>query len=307
MARSNADNAPRPLLLTPAVLRHAPLPAPDAGGDKEEKGRVLIVGGAREMPGAPLLSATAALRAGAGKLQIATVGSVAVALGVAVPEARVVGLPETRGGVIAPSAAEQIAALAEGADAVLVGPGMADEAAIAGLMDDLLPMLSRPTLILDAAPLAYLAQSPHALHGREGGTVLTPHGGEMAALLEQEKDGVTSDPEAAAREAADRFHAVVAFKGAETFIASPEGGALYRNRAGNIGLAVSGSGDVLAGLVAGLAARGADALTAALWGVALHARAGDRLAGKLARLGYLPRELLHEVPPLMAELERGSA
>jgi ADP-dependent NAD(P)H-hydrate dehydratase len=131
--------------------------------------------------------------------------------------------------------------------------------------------------------------------------VVTPHAGEMASCLKAEKTEVAGDPAATARRAAELFRCVVALKGAETVIALPDG-ECYRNRAGNVGLATSGSGDTLGGIVAGLAARGAAPVQAAVWGVHLHARAGDRLARRIGPLGFLARELLDEIPGLMAKL-----
>src|SRR5205814_1158949 len=142
---------------------------------------------------------------------------------------------------------------------------------------------------------------PEAWRAPGGRAVLTPHAGEMAGMLGVAKPSVEASRAGTARAAAERFGAVVALKGAETFVAGP-GGELFCNRAGNVGLATSGSGDALAGILAGLAARGAEPLQAAVWAVHLHARAGDRLAARMGGLGYLARELLDEVPPLMAEL-----
>src|SRR2546423_2311801 len=116
-----AGAAPRPI--TRRLLRDWPLPQPEAGGDKDERGGVLVVGGSAEMPGAAILAATAALRAGAGKLRIATAAGVRSSIAVAVPEARVFALPETAAGAIAGSAAAAVARQARQVDAVLVGPG----------------------------------------------------------------------------------------------------------------------------------------------------------------------------------------
>src|SRR5881398_3354369 len=99
--RQALSSRPRPRLIAPRLLRDWPLPQPDAAGDKEARGRVLVIGGSPEMPGAVVLAATAAARAGAGKLQIATCRSVAPHVAVAVPEARVFALPETRTGALA--------------------------------------------------------------------------------------------------------------------------------------------------------------------------------------------------------------
>lgn len=298
-----AAAGPRPLLITPALLRRWPLPQPDVGGDKEERGRVLIVGGAAEMPGAVILAATAALRAGAGKLQIATSRSIMQAVAAAVPEARVFSLPETRAGAIATSAAAEIAERANETQAVLIGPGMIDEKAVSRLMKELLPRIEGVTAILDAAALSCFEGSPQLLAKLSCKAVLTPHAGEMAKLLGISKDAITREPLMIARHAATDLCAVVALKGAETFIAAHHHSTAYCNRAGNVGLATSGSGDVLSGIIAGLAARGAAPLQAAVWGVYLHARAGEALTGKIGRLGYLARELSMEVPALMSKLD----
>lgn len=303
MSRSPRSSAAgdSPVVLTGAVLRNWPLPAPDTGGDKEARGRVLVVGGAPEMPGALLLAGEGALRAGAGKLQMATPRSVALPVGVALPEGRVFALPETEAGGIADTGAEQIADRGNRADAVLLGPGMVDETAVSALLKRLLPRLDTPVVVLDAAALSPLAADPDLARALKGRAVLTPHAGEMAMLLGVDKDTVNADPLATARDAAERFGAVIALKGAETFIVAPDGQA-YHNRSGNVGLGTSGSGDTLAGIIAGLAARGAGPLQAAAWGVSLHARAGDRLARRQGRLGYLAREILAEVPALVEQL-----
>ncbi len=287
--------------ITPGVLRRWPLPEPDEGGDKEGRGRALVVGGAPELPGAIILAATAVLRAGAGKLQIATPESIALAIGVAVPEALVVALPQARSGGIDPRAADTILGLAAGAEATLIGPGMVDESATHALLERVLPRLDAATLILDAKALTCGFDTAHSLHGFSGSAILTPHAGEMASLLGIDKAEVSADPLGAARRAARELGAIVALKGAETQIAAPDGEA-YANRTGNVGLATSGSGDTLAGIITGLAARGTSPLQAALWGVYLHGAAGERLAKRIGRLGFLARELLDEVPALMAEL-----
>jgi hydroxyethylthiazole kinase-like uncharacterized protein yjeF len=131
--------------------------------------------------------------------------------------------------------------------------------------------------------------------------VITPHAGEMATILGMDKGEVERDPLAIARRAADELGAVVALKGPETFIASPEGEA-YCYSSGNVGLATSGSGDVLAGIVGGLLARGADPLRAAAWAVYLHGEAGNALAATMGRIGFLARELADEIPPILQRL-----
>ncbi len=265
---------------------------------------MLVVGGATGMPGAVILAAIAALRAGAGKLQIATCRSIAPVVAAAVPEARVFPLAETREGAIAASASKEIAARGKEVQSVLLGPGMIDEKAVTRLVKNVLPRIGRATVILDAAALSCFKKSPQFLHKLDCKAVLTPHAGEMANLLGMSKDLITSEPLTVARQAATDLRAVIALKGRETYIVTHGNSKPYCNRAGNVGLATSGSGDVLSGIIAGLAARGAPALQAAVWGVYLHARSGDVLAKRMGRLGYLARELSAEVPALMSELDR---
>ena len=288
-----------------ALLREWALPMPSDGGDKEERGRLLVIGGSREMPGAIILAATAAMRAGAGKLAIATGKSVAQLVALAIPESRVIGLTETDDGGIATSAAAALKSMEGRLDAVLIGPGMQDEPAICDFVHTLLPMLDGVKVILDAAAMGVACNANaggKGFLGRYGADVLlTPHAGEMAHLSGASKDEVENDPEEMARRMAQRWQATVALKGPVTWIATP-GGKVWKHEGGNVGLAASGSGDTLAGIIVGLAARGASLEQAGAWGVALHARAGEQLAERNGPLGYLTRDLAAEVPMLMHRL-----
>jgi ADP-dependent NAD(P)H-hydrate dehydratase len=299
--------------VTDATLRAWPLPMPDQDGDKEQRGRVLIVGGSREMPGAIILAATAALRAGAGKLVIATGASVAQLVALAMPEARVIGLKESRDGGFMPKSANTVAALMANSDALLIGPGMQDEDASGAFVMRLLEvasdqeLASPPRLVLDACPMCIVSRpvsdagAQSFLGCYDADVLLTPHAGEVAHLTGIDKEDVLHDPHGIAAAAASRWGAAVALKGATTCIALPDG-RRWQHCGGNVGLAISGSGDVLSGIVAGLMARGAPTEQAAVWGVALHARAGERLARSFGPLGYLAREIAAEVPSLMMQL-----
>jgi hydroxyethylthiazole kinase-like uncharacterized protein yjeF len=287
-----------PPALTPARLRELALPSLDDDADKEARGRVLIVGGSTQNPGGLLLAAESAIRAGAGKLQLATADSVATAVAVAVPEARVFAVAASGAEGIHPRAAADVAERADRADALLIGPGLVDEEAAARLARGVLKRITRPAVVLDAGGLAALRDDPRALAHLEGRAVLTPHAGEMAQLLEMERDEVEADPRAAARRAAEVFGAVVALKGPETTLVAPDG-RVFRYSGGRVGLATSGSGDVLGGIVVGLLARGADPLHAAAWGVYLHGEAGNVLARRYGSVGFLARELPGEVPLIL--------
>lgn len=286
-------------LLTPQLLRSWPLPVPTEG--KESRGRILIVGGSAEVPGAVRLAAEGALRAGAGKLQVATVTSVVVPLSLNLPEALVRGLDETPGGAIAAHAAEQVLDLAEGASAVLVGPGMTDAEEARDFTERLLRHVECP-VVLDALGMAGVTADPTCLHHLERRAVLTPNPGELAITLDRPLGEVEADPAGAALELARRARATVGLGGATSWIASPAG-RLWCDESGSAGLGVSGSGDVRAGVTAGLLARGAEPDQAAAWAAHLHGRAGERLAASIGKLGFLARELPAEIPRVLAEIE----
>lgn len=283
--------------LDAGLLRAWPLPeiAPDA--DKEARGRVLVIAGSREIPGAAMLAGTAALRAGAGKLVIACAQSVAVQLAIAMPEARVIALPETPAGSFAPGAVDLLEQSAQTADAVLVGPGLMDESGCDSFVARLLPLVAHVPVILDALAMNAVKEGRRLAQP----VLLTPHAGEMAHLRGMSKEAVLDDPQKAATEGAREWNAVVALKGAATLIAAPQGGR-WRHQAGHPGLATSGSGDVLAGLIAGFAAQQVPLEQACAWGVVLHAMAGKELARRQGPLGCLARELPAEIPRLMRRL-----
>lgn len=285
--------------LSPGRLRQWPLPPLDQEADKESRGRVVLVAGSREIPGAAVLAATAALRVGAGKLAIATGASVAQAMAFAMPEARVIALPETAAGGFEPAAAGLLAPVLERAHAAVIGPGLMDDDATRALVRAVLPLLKGRAVVLDALGMNVVAD----LERFDEPVLLTPHAGEMAHLTGLSKEAVLDDPHNAAREAARRWNAVVAVKGPRTVIATPQG-ELWLHEGGNCGLATSGSGDTLAGAIGGLAARGASLAQACAWGVVLHAQAGEQLAERLGPVGYLARELPAE---MLAAMNRVNA
>lgn len=304
---THSDTAP-PTLVTPSLLRDWPLPAP--GEDKYSRGSVLVIGGARATPGAALLAGAAALRAGAGKLTLAVAESVAVHVGVALPECGAMGLPETASGSVTGEGLDLISSYLDSADAILVGPGLDDP----DLAEDLLrALLEReaaagdkndgggPAVVLDAFALGALVNVQDRCDPWKGRLILTPNPKEAEILLERDLKDLPAD----LAEIADRYQAVVSCQG---LIARPSGpdapeeSELWKITTGYGGLGTSGSGDVLAGAIAGLRARGTTGPQAACWGTHLHAAAADRLASRLGPLGFLARELADELPALMLEL-----
>jgi len=284
-----------------AALDAHPLPRVE-GGDKDSRGQVLVIAGSRDVPGAALLAAHGAMRAGAGKLQIAAPDLIAVPLGIAMPEAKVVGHASHRDGGFARSALDEIGHMASRADAIVAGPGLESNHAAAPLAAILLASGKR--LALDAALLHVLAQCAAEARAAAIPPILLPHAGELASLLGCDAAEVEADPLAAGRRCAAHYGANVLVKGVQSHVVAADGRAwLYAG--GGPGLGVSGSGDVLAGITAGLLARGADPLAALLWGVWLHGEAGRALSKKVGPLGFLAREIAVEVPALLRETSPG--
>lgn len=281
--------------LDSAALEQHPLP-PVIDGDKETKGRILIVAGSRDVPGAALLAAIAAMRAGAGKLRIATVESAAVPLGVAMPEAMVFGLAEDDDGGFDGSAVERIADAARDVDAVVAGPGVKRSDMCKRMADALLECDA--ALALDVALLETMEPLHERELGRRSTPVLLPNAKELASLLDCKPEHVDDDPIGCGIRAAELYRSVVLVKGVTSHVVTPDG-QCWTYDGGAPGLGVSGSGDVLGGIVGGLLARGAEPLNALLWSVWLHGEAGARLARKVGRIGFLAREIADEIPGLL--------
>jgi ADP-dependent NAD(P)H-hydrate dehydratase len=294
MPRSTLD----PTLVTTEELRGWRLPEP--AGAKNTRGSILVIGGSAETAGAVLLAAEAAMRAGAGKLQVATAASVARLAAAALPEALVRALPETDAGAIRADAADSVRDLVEAADAVLIGPGMTDTEQTREFVARLLPHRDGP-VALDALGLAAVTADGTCLHHLGGRAVLTPNPMELAHTLHVDEDRVEENPADATLDLAGRAKAVVGLGGVTSWVASPDG-RLWRDDSGAAGLGVSGSGDVRAGITGGLLARGADPAQAAVWAAYLHGRCGERLSSSVGRLGFLARELPPEIPRAYAEI-----
>jgi hydroxyethylthiazole kinase-like uncharacterized protein yjeF len=275
-----------------AFLRGWPLPEP--GGSKRERGDVLVVGGAARSPGAAQLAGLAALRVGAGRLSLAVGSSVAPGVAVAVPECAVVPLEETADGSIRGRSLPRVAADLKRAGGVLVGPGLDDLGETKRMLRRLPALVARDTtVVLDAFALGAIAGRPGL--GKVRRRILTPNTDEAALLLGRSIRDLDHDTVAIAR----RYSAVVSCYGR---VAAPNG-RLLLVRDGGPGLGTSGSGDALAGAIAGLAARGCEPLQAAAWGTFLHAAAGDSLAREVAQLGFLASDIVRQLPHELAAVE----
>ncbi len=268
------------------------VPQRDRRGHKGTFGRVSVVAGSFDYAGAALMSGSAALRAGAGLVSLWLPASLRAVLAGRVPELITRALPEVAPGEVdAPGAAALV--VADPCDALLIGPGLATSWGTTQLVLSLLGMAGPPSVV-DAGAFEALAGTPGWADRRARELVLTPHPGELRRLG---RDPGTSDEErlACAARAAAEWRAVVVLKGAHTVIADP-GGSLRVAPFSLPLLASAGSGDILAGVIAGLLAQGLAARDAAALGVYLHARAAERLGAELGDAGLMATDLLAEIP-----------
>lgn len=285
------------------LLKTIPLPQYSDEASKNGYGKLLIIGGSASLPGAVILAARAALRCGCGTVRLATPRSIAIAIGVAVPELMLIALPETPDGTIAQAALELIEKQYAECQSVVVGPGMGahdetDQVARAVVANCPLPLL------VDAQALIALGEKGNS-GSKKGARIFTPHPGEMAALLGRDAKEIEVEREQIALDYARANGVSLVLKGRETLV-SDSNGALYKNTAGTRGLGTAGSGDVLAGAVGGLLAQGMTATSAAAWGVHLHALAGESAEKDLGDDGMMARDFLERLPQVMRFLRRAT-
>ena len=263
---------------------------PDA--HKGTAGLVLVVAGSRGMAGAAALVGNGALRAGAGLVKLATPDAALDTVAALAPCCTTAPLADD-GACLRAEAAETVLALAEGQDALAVGPGLGRTSGVAAVVRALLEGLDVP-IVLDADGLNVIADdAATVLKSAAGRVILTPHPGEAARLLGVSVKDVQSDREAAVERLAG-LGAVAVLKGAGTVVC--DGERLYVNKTGNPGMATAGAGDVLTGMLAALLAAGMPMFEAAVLAVWAHGRAGDLAAERLGILGMTALDLLACVP-----------
>ena len=277
----------------PAVITNemvfAALPPRPPESHKGAYGRVLAVCGCPAYRGAAALSVLGALRAGAGVVTLAAGESVIQSIAARVLEATFLPLPDE----------SALTSMAETATVCLAGCGREADETTAREMKLLLER-TRGTVVLDAGGLCSLAAEQQAMRPAAGRLIVTPHPGEMARLAHTSVQQVLAAPAETALAMAKQLDAVVVLKGHRTLTATPAG-RLYENRTGNAGLARGGSGDVLAGMIAGLSAQGLAPAQAAVCGVYLHGLAADRCAARLSQQGMLPEDILVDLCALYLE------
>lgn len=267
------------------------LPDRDPWAHKGNFGKILMLCGSRGYTGAAVLAAMGALRSGAGLVYMGVPESIYAIEAVKLTEPIVFPLPD-EGGKLSVNAVQVILGLLPKMDAVLIGPGLGQSKGTLAVLKAVLREFTRP-VVVDADGINLLSQHKYLLRGRTAPTVLTPHDGEFIRLAGSLGTDRLDSAAAMARE----LGCIVVLKGHETLIT--DGAVCYRNRTGNPGMAVGGSGDVLAGILVSLLGQGIKPMEAAAAAVWLHGAAGDRCAQKLGQYGMLPSDMLEELPRLM--------
>jgi len=277
------------LLLSGDLLRPA-IPKRASASNKGQNGSLLIVAGSREMPGAAVMVARAALRSGAGLITVASVESVCRAVSSQMPEALLMVLPDDDGR-ISEQAAQMVIDRQEKVDAAVFGPGLTHEESVRSFLSAVWKGWGKPCVI-DADGLNAIAAG---VNPPEKSVAFTPHPGELGRLLNTDAASVQSNRFQAAREGAEKLGHPTLVKGAHTISASP-GQPLFINPTGNAGMASGGMGDVLSGVVGTLLAQKLSPADALAVGAFWHGLAGDLCAAEIGSVGYSATDLIERLP-----------
>ena len=265
-------------------------------------GKVLIAAGSRGMSGAAVLSGRAALRSGAGLVQVATPACVQLVVAAGHPCYTTFAIHQHADGTLAESAAADVATWARSAHAFAIGPGLGSGSDVTSFVRRTLNDVTDIPVVVDADGLNALAPFADEFRNRAAPLVLTPHPGEFARLTGRTADDVRTHREELACEFASTFGVILLLKGAGTLVT--DGTRLYVNSTGNPGMATGGSGDVLTGVIAALLAQGLAPFDAAALGAWLHGRAGDHAAATLGQTSLTATDLVDHLPAAFRDAER---
>ena len=270
------------------------LPERKRGANKGSFGKLLNVAGCESYIGAAVLSSKAALRIGTGLVTLASVREAVRAAAVAVPECVFLNLPAGSEGFMSIDAVKLIEAAAEKAAAITAGCGMGNCRETTEIVSALLSNKGKCPIILDADGINSISGNINVLKDNDRPIILTPHPGEFSRLTGYSAAQIQSDRLNKAKSFAADTGTVVLLKGADTVIAAPDGKA-YVNTSGNNALSKAGCGDVLTGIIGGLAAQGADPFYSAVLGAYIHGHAADRLVKRTAAESVLAGDIVEEL------------
>ncbi len=280
------------------------IPSRHADSNKGNYGRIFIISGSVGMTGAGCLSARAALRSGAGLVYLGVPSALTHIYDASLTESITIPLDDGGGGYLSKNCIQSILDKMNRMDAAAIGPGLSTNEDISEVVASVVENACIP-LILDADALNCISGDVSVLSRKKAQVVVTPHPGEMARLTGMSIEQVQNDRLKAAVEFSGRWGVITVLKGARTVIASPDGTA-YINPTGNSGMATGGTGDVLTGVIAGLAGQGLNLFEAAAAGAYIHGLCGDRAAAGKGEHGLIAGDLAEELPFVIKELVTGN-
>ncbi len=277
---------------------------------KKDFGHLFILAGSVGMSGAALLAAKAALRTGVGLVTLGLPESVAFALSGSVLEEMILPLPQTTEGSISLVAFNSICEFLKKSDVLLVGPGLSQNVQTQKLICKVI-LSSRIKTVIDAdginAGVGHMNQVKVGVSCLPGDkncvSIMTPHPGEMARLLETSTSKIQAKRSATAKDFSKEYNVVTVLKGRGTVIADPSG-TLALNSTGNSGMSTAGSGDVLSGIISALWAQGLSSFDASKYGTYLHGLAGDLAAGEMTQLGLIASDIINFIPKAIKKTKR---
>jgi len=269
---------------------------------KGDYGHVYILGGSRGLTGAACLCSMASLRSGAGLVTLGIPFSLNIAMEAKLTEVMTHPLPETIDGALSLKAKKAILNKINGADAIVLGPGLSCNPETVKLVRNLILDIQK-RLVIDADALNAISRNTSILKKLKCEYIITPHPGEMARLIKKGADFITKNKEIVAKRFASEYNAVVVLKGSRTVVSEKKSrGQVYINKSGNPGMATAGSGDVLTGVIAGFLAQGLKTVDAARLAVYVHGMAGDLAAKEKGEIGLIAGDILDKIPEAIEKL-----
>ncbi|MGD8962014.1 MAG: NAD(P)H-hydrate dehydratase [Desulfobacterales bacterium] len=261
---------------------------------KGKSGHLMVVAGSTGKTGAAAMTAVSAMRAGAGLVTLGIAESLNPVVEAQVLEVMTAPLSQSRNGILADSALDEVLALADGKSCLAIGPGIGQDAETRSLVEKVISRIDIP-MVIDADGLNNIAGQTGLLKKLKAPAVLTPHPGEMARLIETTPAAIQQNRLECARDFATHFGVHLVLKGAASVIAHPDG-SVFINPTGNPGMASGGMGDVLTGVLAGFIAQGFSPKEAAHAAVYIHGAAADTLATSMGPFGYLAGDVINAIP-----------
>jgi len=269
---------------------------------KRDFGNIFVLAGSMALTGAAALCSNAALRSGAGLVTLGIPISLNSAMAKKLTEVMTYSLDETKEVTLSSKAEKKILKKAISSDVVVIGPGLSQHPETQKLIRSLIVKIEKP-MVLDADALNAISKKTKVLKNIKAKYVVTPHTGEMARLIGKDAGYIKNNRLIVAKKFSRDYNAVVVLKGAGTIVAEP-GGKYYINNTGNPGMATAGSGDVLAGIIAGFLGQGLEIFDASAIGVHTHGLAGDLAAKDKGELGLIAGDILENIPYAIKEIQR---